>query len=104
MTSAPAVTTSVADVFPDLALPDLWDAYPAADPRAGRALREPEASWLEDARLIEDLSAVSVRRLRTLANCLYELLDEDFPPAETLERYQAITEELALRTGDTGAP
>ncbi|MBJ2122644.1 hypothetical protein I6N91_16835 [Arthrobacter sp. MSA 4-2] len=104
MTSAPAVTTRVADESADLTLPDLWDAYPAADPRARRAVREREASWLEDARLIEDLSAVSVRRLRTLANRLYELLDNDFPPAETLERYQAITEELALRTGDTEAP
>ncbi len=102
MTSAPAVTTRMADGSAYLALPDRWDDY--ADPRTGHTLGEREASWLEDALLIEDLSAVSVRRLRTLANRLYELLDEDFPPYEALERYQAITEELALRTGDTGAP
>ncbi|MHA7264715.1 hypothetical protein ACX80W_16110 [Arthrobacter sp. TMN-37] len=101
MTSAPAVTTRMTDTSADLVLPDLWNADSAADPRTGRAVREPEAAWLQDARLIEDLSAVSVRRLRTLANRLYEILDEDFPPSEALERYQAITEELALRTGDS---
>ncbi len=42
-----------------------------------------------------------VRRLRAMANLLYLMLDAGFPPAGALERYEAVTEELALRAAET---
>ncbi|TDK23945.1 hypothetical protein E2F48_14210 [Arthrobacter crusticola] len=98
-TALPAMTTGMADGLGNPVLPDVW----AADPENDRDLSDREASWLEDALLIDDFSGVPLRRLRTMANRMYRLLDADFPPAGALERYGAVTEELALRTGDPEA-
>lgn len=44
-----------------------------------------------------DLSVVSTRRLRVLCNRRYELLDNDYPPMDAREQYEALAEELDRR-------
>lgn len=45
----------------------------------------------------EDLSAVSTRQLRVLANRLYRELDTDFPPYGAWEDYATVADELQRR-------
>ncbi|WP_049822537.1 GNAT family N-acetyltransferase [Arthrobacter sp. H41] len=65
---------------------------------------ERESGWLERALAIDDFSSASTRELRVMANQLYRLIDADFPPAEATERYEAIAEELDLRSRRTAEP
>lgn len=70
-------------------------------PRSRSQQAERESDWLERALAIDDFSLASIRELRVMANQLYRLIDADFPPAEATERYEAIAEELDLRSTQT---
>jgi predicted GNAT family acetyltransferase len=103
MTTAPSAGSRTFEELGELFPAAEWDAFGAAGPEADRsAARDRDAAWLEDTLLIADFSAMPLRRLRTMANRLYRLLDVDFPPAGAVERYQTVTEELTLRAADTG--
>jgi hypothetical protein len=100
MTTAPSAVSSTAEQSWESFLADGWNDARSTGPEGGRsALHEREAAWLEDALLIEDFSAMPLRRLRAMTNRLYRMLDADFPPAGVLERYEAASEALALRAG-----
>jgi predicted GNAT family acetyltransferase len=58
----------------------------------------PPAGWDNDwSAGTEDLTGMSTRELRVLANQLYRLLDQDFPPYGARDGYARIVEELEQR-------
>jgi predicted GNAT family acetyltransferase len=66
-----------------------------SDPSA--ASPETAHSWLDDALLIDDLAPLSNRQLRIMSNHLFAILDTDFPPADAVDRFASVSEEIGNR-------
>ncbi len=48
-----------------------------------------------------DLASLSIRRLRMLVNQAYTLMDTDYPPSRTVDRYEMLADELERRAEAT---
>ncbi|KQN95938.1 hypothetical protein ASF21_15450 [Arthrobacter sp. Leaf234] len=60
--------------------------------------QEPDDSLTDDERPTPAvLASLSVRRLRTLVNQAYTLMDTGFPPSRTVDRYEMLVDELERR-------
>lgn len=89
------------------AAPDAVDAAENPLPSVGGSTdtREPDVRTdarehspvPDDALSPEVLRALSTRQLRVLVNQAYKLMDTDYPPAGTSDRYAMIVDELELR-------
>lgn len=69
---------------------------PAGDAVAPPTKREREQQWLAHATAL-DIGTASLDDLRTLANRMFRLLDDAFPPEQARERYAAAVGEIERR-------
>ncbi len=59
--------------------------------------QEHHSAPFDDDLSAQELAALPTRHLRVLVNQAYKLMDTDYPPAGTVDRYEMIVEELECR-------
>lgn len=111
----PATPTTITSSAPPFTLlsgpgtPTTTSARVAQASRVGSVATEQLIAWVEsqqepddspgdeEALAPADLALLSTRRLRMLANQAYTLMDTDYPPSRTVERYEMLADELERR-------
>ncbi|WDF35127.1 N-acetyltransferase (plasmid) [Arthrobacter agilis] len=113
-TSTPTTTSTATAAAPSLRLLAGSDraktpARLARASRSGTIDTEQLTAWVESQQESDDsaaddepltpvvLASLSIRRLRMLVNQAYTLMDTDYPPSRTVDRYEMLVDELERR-------